>query len=197
MNKYFIKVIQIIFLLIILNLSNYSQNKNNTELNQQKLNDIINNIDKAPDFNLSDINDSIYILSKIVDKVILVNFWATWCGPCRMEIPEFNELYEKYHNDGFEILGISVSDSKQQLKNFSKSFKVDYPLLFGDSKQMNKIMKDYGGVYAVPSSFLIDKMGNIVWKYPGAILKTYDPQTFSSLVYQIEKALKVNHSIKK
>ena len=56
---------------------------------------------------------------------------------------------------------------------------------------MNKIMRDYDGVYAVPSSFLIGKNGNIIWKYPGAILKNYDPQTYADLIYKIEKALKV------
>ena len=91
---------------------------------------------------------------------------------------------------GLEILGISVSDNKKKLKNFAKSFAVDYPLLYGGAKEMNKIMKDYGGVYAVPSSFLVGKNGNIVWSYPGAILKNYDPQTFATLVYEIEKELK-------
>ena len=76
-------------------------------------------------------------------------------------------------------------------KNFAKSFTVNYPLLYGSAKDMNKIMRDYGGVYAVPSSFLIGKNGSIIWSYPGAILKNYDPQTFSNLVYNIEKELKV------
>ena len=105
-------------------------------------------------------------------------------------IPEFNELHKSYHEKGLEILGISVSDNKKQLKNFTKSFAVDYPLLYGGTQEMNKIMKDYGGVYAVPSSFLIGKKGSIIWKYPGAILKNYDPQTFATLVYEIEKELK-------
>ena len=102
----------------------------------------------------------------------------------------FNELYKNYHEIGLEILGISVSDNKKQLKNFTKSFAVDYPLLYGGARDMNNIMKDYGGVYAVPSSFLIGKDGSIIWSYPGAILKLYDPQTFSTLVYKIEKELK-------
>ena len=145
--------------------------------------------DKAPDFTLQSINDSTYTLSKMEDKVVLINFWATWCGPCRMEIPEFNELQEKYHKKGLEIVGISVSDTKKQLKNFIKSFNVEYPLLYGNAKDMNRIMRDYGGVYAVPSSFLIGKNGVIVWSYPGAILKNYDPQTFANLIYKIEKEL--------
>ena len=151
---------------------------------------VLGDINKAPDFTLTAMNDSMYTLSKLEGKVVLINFWATWCGPCRMEIPEFNEMHKSYHEKGLEILGISVSDNKKQLKNFAKSFAVDYPLLYGGAREMNKIMKDYGGVYAVPSSFLVGKNGNIVWSYPGAILKNYDPQTFATLVYEIEKELK-------
>ena len=151
----------------------------------------LKDINKAPDFTLTAMNDSIYTLSELEGKVVLINFWATWCGPCRMEIPEFNELQKNYHEKGLEILGISIDDNKKQLKNFAKSFAVDYPLLYGSARDMNKVMKDYGGVYAVPSSFLVGKEGSIIWSYPGAILKLYDPQTFASLVYEIEKALKV------
>ena len=157
---------------------------------KEKIKRALQDINKAPDFTLQALNDSSYTLSKMEGKVVLINFWATWCGPCRMEIPEFNELHKSYHEKGFEILGISVSDNKKQLKNFAKSFAVDYPLLYGSARDMNNIMKDYGGVYAVPSSFLIGKEGSIIWSYPGAILKLYDPQTFSALVYKIEKELK-------
>jgi len=157
---------------------------------KEALNKVLGDINRAPDFTLTAMNDSIYTLSKLEGKVVLINFWATWCGPCRMEIPEFNEMHESYHERGLEILGISVSDNKKQLKNFAKSFAVNYPLLYGGAREMNKIMKDYGGVYAVPSSFLVGKNGNIVWSYPGAILKNYDPQTFATLLYEIEKELK-------
>ena len=168
----------------------FSQDKLITPSQKEKIKKALQDINKAPDFTLQALNDSSYILSKMEGKVVLINFWATWCGPCRMEIPEFNELYENYHEKGLEILGISVSDNKKQLKNFTKSFAVDYPLLYGGTRDMNNIMKDYGGVYAVPSSFLIGKEGSILWSYPGAILKLYDPQTFSALVYKIEKELK-------
>ena len=160
-------------------------------LSQKKaLNKVLGDINKAPDFTLTAMNDSVYMLSKLEGKVVLINFWATWCGPCRMEIPELNEMHKSYHEKGLEILGISVSDNKKQLKNFAKSFAVDYPLLYGGTREMNKVMKDYGGVSAVPSSFLVGKNGAIVWSYPGAILKNYDPQTFATLVYEIEKELK-------
>ena len=168
----------------------FSQDTLITLSQKEKVRKALQDINKAPDFTLQALNDSSYTLSKMEGKVVLINFWATWCGPCRMEIPEFNELHKSYHEKGLEILGISVSDNKKQLKNFTKSFAVDYPLLYGDALNMNKIMKDYGGVYAVPSSFLIGKGGRIIWKYPGAILKDYDPQTFAALVYEIEKELK-------
>ena len=168
----------------------YSQEIKFSLSQKEALKKVLGDINKAPDFTLTAMNDSMYTLSKLEGKVVLINFWATWCGPCRMEIPEFNEMHKSYHEKGLEILGISVSDNKKQLKNFAKSFAVDYPLLYGGAREMNKIMKDYGGVYAVPSSFLVGKNGNIVWSYPGAILKNYDPQTFATLLYEIEKELK-------
>ena len=178
----------IVFLGIIGYIALFSQD---TLTQKEKLQKALQNINKAPDFTLQSLNDSSFTLSKMEGKVVLINFWATWCGPCRMEIPEFNQLQKSYYEKGLVILGISVSDNKKQLKNFVKSFAVDYPILYGSAKDLNKIMRDYDGVYAVPSSFLIGKKGNIKWKYPGAILKNYDPQTFADLVYKIEKELKV------
>ena len=168
----------------------FSQDTLITITQREALKKVLGDINKAPDFTLTALNDSVYNLRELEDKVVLINFWATWCGPCRMEIPEFNELHKSYHEKGLEILGISVSDNKKQLENFAKSFTVDYPLLYGSARDLNKIMKDYGGVYAVPSTFLVGKKGSILWKYPGAILKDYDPQTFATLVYEIEKELK-------
>ena len=190
MENKIIKLLLIVFFGTIGYIALFSQDTSITLSQKEKVKKVLQDINKAPDFTLQALNDSSYTLSKMEGKVVLINFWATWCGPCRMEIPEFNELYKSYHEKGLEILGISVSDNKKQLKNFAKSFAVDYPLLYGSARDMNNIMKDYGGVYAVPSSFLIGKEGSIIWSYPGAILKLYDPQTFSALVYKIEKELK-------
>ena len=190
MKNKIIKLLLIVFFGTIGYIALFSQDTLITLSQKEKVKKALQDINKAPDFTLQALNDSSYTLSKMAGTVVLINFWATWCGPCRMEIPEFNELYKSYHEKGLEILGISVSDNKKQLKNFAKSFAVDYPLLYGSARDMNNIMKDYGGVYAVPSSFLIGKEGSILWSYPGAILKLYDPQTFSALVYKIEKELK-------
>ena len=180
----------IVLLVTISNITLFSQDTLINLSQKEKVKAVLQDINKAPDFTLQALNDSNYTLSKMNGKVVLINFWATWCGPCRMEIPEFNELRKSYHEKGLEILGISVSDNKMQLKNFVKSYAVDYPMLYGNAREINKIMQDYGGVYAVPSSFLIGKEGSIIWSYPGAILKNYDPQTFTDLIYKIEKGLK-------
>ena len=168
----------------------FSQETSITLSQKEKVKQALQDINKAPDFTLETVNDSSYTLSKMKGKVVLINFWATWCGPCRMEIPEFNQLHKNYHEKGLEILGISISDNKKQLKNFVKSVSVEYPLLYGNARNLTKIMKENGGVYAVPSTFLVGKKGSIIWKYPGAILKDYDPQTFATLIYKIEKEVK-------
>ena len=192
MKNIFIKIFIAVFSFTIGYIILFSQDTLLISPNQKAaINKVLEDINKAPDFTLKAIDDSTFTLSELEGKVVLINFWATWCGPCRMEIPEFNELYENYHERGFELLGISISDTKKQLKNYTNSYKVEYPLLYGSTKDLNKITKDYGGVYAVPSSFLIGRNGNIIWSYPGAILKNYDPQTFADLIYKIEKELKI------
>ena len=155
-----------------------------------KLKEVTQDVNKASDFSLKSINvDSIYTLSELKDKVVLINFWATWCGPCRMEIPDFNELYEKYPREEFEILGISISDTAEQLKNFLKAYKIDYPVLYGNQSEMQKIIIDYGGVYSIPMSFLIGKDNEVKRVYPGAILKQYDPNMFADLIFNIENSI--------
>ena len=159
----------------------------------EKIKEVTEDVNKAPDFSLNSIKsfndsllDSVYTLSEMKDKVILINFWATWCGPCRLEIPDFNELYDKYHSRGFEILGISISDTKDQLINFLNAYKIDYPVLYASQNKMQKVLSEYGGIYSIPISVLIDKNNQILRVYPGAILKKYDPNMYADLIYNIE-----------
>ena len=150
---------------------------------------ITENINTAPDFTLTSLDDSTYTLSNMKDNVVLVNFWATWCGPCRMEIPDFNELYLKHHKEGFEILGVAMDGTKKSLKNFTKSYTMEYPILYGSARDLNKVSMDYGGVMSLPTSVLIGKNNELIRTYPGAILKSYNPQQYATFVYEIEKAL--------
>ena len=153
---------------------------------------LLEDIKKVPDFSLKSLKGDVYNIRFLEGKVILLNFWATWCGPCRMEIPELNEMQEKYGKDNFIILGISQSDTKKALKDFTNLYQVDYPLLYGSPKEIDKIMREYGGIYALPTSILINKKGENIFSYPGAILKAYDRYdgVYSILNKNIEKALK-------
>ena len=155
-----------------------------------KIEELTDDIDLAKDFTLKSVkNDSLITLSDMKDKVVLINFWATWCGPCRMEIPDFNELYEKYNSKGLNILGLSISDTKKQLENFLKAYEINYPVLYGDQENIDKIIFEYGGVYSIPTTFLIGKNNKIKRIYPGAILKEYDPNMYADLIFNIELLL--------
>ena len=183
MNKMYF-IIYLLFSVSIIFSSNLSEEQ------LDKIKEVTSDINIAKNFTLQSMaHDSSYTLSNMTDKVILINFWATWCGPCRMEIPDFNELYEKYSKKGFEILSISISDTKEQLEKFLKAYKIDYPVLYGNQSEMQKVIMDYGGVYSIPTSFLIGKNNEIKRIYPGAILKQYDPNMYSDLLYSIESSL--------
>ena len=88
----------------------YSSNLVKEQSKEDKIKAILDAKNYAPDFTLKALNDSSYTLSEMRGKVVLLNFWATWCGPCRMEIPDFNEIYEEYGSENIEILSISILD---------------------------------------------------------------------------------------
>ncbi len=128
----------------------------------------MNNPKKAPDFSLETNKGSIVTLSKLQGKVVLVNFWATWCGPCRAEIPGFLEVYKEYKSKGFEIVGISLDqDGWKKVNPFVERFKIDYPIVMGNLK----VVEAYGNFNAIPTSFLVDKKGNIVDEHVGYLSK--------------------------
>ena len=177
------------YILILVAFITFCYNQDLTEDQLDKIKEITNSVNKAPNFSLKSVSDSLYVLEELKGKVVLINFWAIFCGPCRLEIPDFNELYEKYNKKGFEILGISTTDTKQNLEKFLKAYKMDYPVLFGTPIEIQKVTSAYGGIYSIPQSFLIDTKGEIVRGYPGAILKDYNPNMYADLIYNIESAL--------
>lgn len=120
---------------------------------------------KAPDFTLPDLDGKPYTLSANTSgKVVLLDFFATWCPPCRMEVPHLQELYEKYGDEGFVVVGISLDQGgAADVKPFAAQYGVTYPTLIGDQRTASL----YGGIRGIPTLFLIDKEGNIFQRYVG------------------------------
>lgn len=138
--------------------------------------------DEAPDFTLSDLNGSDVRLSDLRGKVVLIEFWATWCPPCRESIPAMNEIYKRYNEKGLVILGISVDKGQnvaEDIRAFVKEYSILYPVLI-DSKNINNLY----GVYSIPTTFLIDKDGKVILKNIG-----FSPELEDKLSKEIERLL--------
>ena len=118
----------------------------------------------APDFTLTDIDGKKLSLSDYKGKVVLLDFWATWCTPCREEIPAFVAMQQKLGPQGFQVIGISMDDDAAPVKKFFQQFQINYPVAVGD----DKLAQSYGGVLGLPVNFVIDRDGRIVKKFLGA-----------------------------
>ncbi|PXF55753.1 MAG: hypothetical protein C4B57_01755 [Deltaproteobacteria bacterium] len=123
---------------------------------------------RAPDFMLLNLRDESVNLSQYRGQVVLINFFATSCPPCRAEIPDFISLQDKYGSKGFTVIGISVDQNgKRILTRFVKALGINYPVLLATSK----VIRDYGNVYALPASFLIDRNHRILKHYTGMVTR--------------------------
>ncbi len=116
-----------------------------------------------PDFNETDIHGKPISVGNYKGKIVLVDFWATWCGPCVGELPNVLKTYEKYHAKGFEIVGVSLDSDKSSLTAFIRSKKMSWQQFFDGQGWKNKIAQKYN-VRSIPAAYLIDKDGNLLAK---------------------------------
>lgn len=118
---------------------------------------------EAHDFTLKSMKGSNLKLSEFRGDVVLINFWATWCGPCRQEMPILNDLYLKYRDKGFTLLGVNVEDDKTKVARMARDLRVVYPVLFDDT---SKVSEQYE-VDDMPTTVLVDRDGNIRYLHRG------------------------------
>jgi thiol-disulfide isomerase/thioredoxin len=122
----------------------------------------------APDFELTSLDGRRVKLSDFRGKAVLLNFWATWCSPCKVEMPWFVDLQKKYGNEGLVVIGVAMDDTDTpKIAQFASQMGVNYPVLLGT----DKVSEDYGNVQFLPTSFYIDREGNFVGKGVGLLAR--------------------------
>jgi len=117
----------------------------------------------APTFSLEVLDGYTVTSESLKGKVVILDFWATWCPPCRAEVPSFVELYERYKDKGLRIVGVAL-DSEDRVREFIRRFGVDYPV---GVDRGGEIARKFGGVRGIPTTFVLDKEGRVYRKYVG------------------------------
>ncbi len=136
-------------------------------------------LQKAPDFTLKTIYEDEFHLYDYIGNVIIIDFWDTWCPPCRAEIPHFIELYEKYGDKGLLIVGIAFArEGIEKVKSFANEKGINYPVLIATTE----VVKDYGGITAIPTTFILDKKGRIFEKVIGYRNKEFFEEKIKNLL---------------
>jgi peroxiredoxin len=132
----------------------------------------------APGWDLKDLSGKSVKLSDFKGKVVILDFWATWCPPCRAEIPNFVALQTQYKDKGLVIVGISLDQGGPEVvSSFVKTQKINYPIVMGDEG----VATAYGNIQAIPTTFVIDTNGNIVGRHEGFTEKS----TFESEIQKL------------
>lgn len=123
---------------------------------------------QAPDFTLRSSNGPNLRLQEQRGRVVLINFWATWCGPCRQEMPQLAKLYDKYREAGFVILGVSVDDDTRKATDVANRLGLTFPVLLDNEKTVSQLYD----LSTMPSSFLIDRNGKVRYVHKGYVSGT-------------------------
>jgi peroxiredoxin len=133
----------------------------------------------APDFTLKDTNGADVTLASFKGKIVLLNFWATWCGPCRQEIPALVELQTQYAPD-LVVLGLSVDDTVEKLLPYAEEYKMNYPVLIGNGRE--DVQDAFGPIWGIPITVFIGRDGNIHKKHNGVATKEQFEEEIKALL---------------
>ena len=117
------------------------------------------------DFTLQDMDGNDVAFESLKGQVVLLNFWATWCGPCKIEIPWFVEFADQHKDDGLVVLGLSVDDTVEKIQAFADEYNVNYPMLVGLGRE--DFQEAYGPVWGIPMTFFIDREGTLCRTHTG------------------------------
>ena len=131
------------------------------------------------DFTMKDLDGKEVSLTSFKGKVILLNFWATWCGPCKAEIPGFVELQSKYKND-LVVVGYSVDDEAPKARAFATEYKMNYPILLGEGRE--DVQDAYGPIWGIPASFIISRDGKVCKRHLGIESKSVFEREIKALL---------------
>lgn len=132
----------------------------------------------APDFTLKDLEGNEVSLSDYKGEVVLLNFWATWCGPCKIEMPWFVEFQRQYKDKGFTVLAVSLDDDIDPVAPFVEKYELNFPVVWGDNETADK----FGGVAALPTTLIINREGEIVDSHTGLVSKSVYVEQIESLL---------------
>ncbi len=135
----------------------------------------------APNFTLKSLSGKNMKLSEMAGNVVLINFWASWCGPCREEMPLLNALHKKYQPLGFTVLGVNVEEQSKNAKGFLSNTPVDFPILLDNQNQVSRLYD----VVAMPTTVLVDRDGNMRYLHKG-----YKPGDEDKYVKMVKKLIR-------
>jgi peroxiredoxin len=133
---------------------------------------------RAPEFVLEDLHGAHVEVAQMRGKVLLLNFWATWCGPCKVEMPRFMEWQKEYGARGLQVIGVSIDDNAAQARAYVEKLRLNYPVVMGNAK----LGERYGGVLGVPVTFLIDRGGIVRARFDGEEHLTVEEQQMRNLL---------------
>ncbi len=167
---YSLRALALILLLFMIGAAILSCGKTDTSENKteqvKKVPEGISEGEIAPDFTLNDLQGEEVNLKKFTGQVVLLNFWATWCSPCRIEIPSMVELYGRYRDEGLEIIGVNLDKlGKSEVEKFSLEHKINFPVLLNPSGNVAALY----GVMALPTTVFLDRDGKITGRISGAV----------------------------